>query len=128
MIIKLYDADAYIRDVTNGEFKAFHKEQEFAIIPGDKKVLKVFFDASHIVFDSLDENTCLEVLYTDAEEENCKYSHDVRPTPLREIMEKAPCKEIKSCDFFHKRHATPHDQRKFLELLKALREIGVELN
>jgi len=125
MKLTLYDIDQFIRKKTDNKQKAHYSIQEATIIEGNAGVLLIFFNCDYREFESLDDVVNIELMEIDNDDP--VFSFESLEITLRELKEKAPSKEIDSDEYFHGKNYNFSAQKKFLELKKALSDIGFSL-
>ena len=126
MKLTLYDIDQFIRKKTDNKQKAHYSIQEATIIEGNAGVLLIFFNCDYREFESLDDVIDINLMEIDNDNPDF-FSYKSLETTLRELKEKAPSKEIDSNEYFHGKNYNFSAQKKFLELKKALSDIGFSL-
>lgn len=123
MEINLYNLDQFVRNKTSNKQKAFYYNQECAIIQGSNGVVIAYFNNSHITYKSIHETISIETI--DAQHENMPIADDCIKISIKEVIEAAPCTEIDSREYFHKRYIEG-DIEKLQELKTSLISIGFD--
>lgn len=121
--IKVYDVDAFMKEDIN--MSAFHYAKA-AIFKGPNGVIFAEHEAIHQVENLITDSIMLDL--TPISQPGKRY---IMPThqaavPLKEIEEKAPCKEMTMEEFFDRKDYNWRCRQNFSTLLASMREIGLE--
>lgn len=122
--IKIYDADAYIRDSVA---MTCHSFGQVAIFEGPRGVVVAERDAVLDRFQSVEDP--FSFMLTKIPEPGKMY---IMPThradiPVKDIMDKAPSQEMEFYDFFSRRNYNLRCENNFRFLCDNLRDIGIEI-
>ena len=122
--IKIYDADAYIRDKVA---MTCHSFGQVAIFEGPRGVVVAEQEAVLDRFKSVEDP--FSFMITKIPEPGKMY---LKPThcadiPVKTIMDEAPSKEMEFYDFFSRRNYNLRCENNFRYLCDNLKDIGVEI-
>jgi len=129
MKLQVYNLNDVVKRRTKGKFKAFYRDEEFALIKGTEGFVAAQFDSSHVTYKSLDDEVCIDKFpveykkgFTDIDAD---IPHGMITCTLQEVMDEAGVKTVDSFEYFSKRAFNYHYMKKHYNLLEALIKIGI---